>query len=364
MVHVDDVPRGKQSGAICPACGITLVARQGQIRVHHFAHGDDNSDGACEGWLHKTAKRLLYDRIRSALDDGRRIPIRWRCQERTCRCGVHEGDLLKHVDDVKLETPIAGPNIKPDLCLYKQGAPYKLIEIVVTSDPKAPTRDYAQEAGVLLLEFSLSRASDIDSVILGPILEPSATNLEAKHCPCPTCPHCKNWRTCDKAHHYCPRCNSCAREIHRYCRMCDSCVTGRNHWYCQKCGSCATGSHRHCVSCGDAMSWTEGKYPKHYCCYFTDMFRLPRCSDRVGPDVKTETHGHCIKCGARTGFSRIREFDPPYDTCYRCHRESQLRAREEWERRQGERQAKDRQEEEQWRDFNEWFQRRQRETRR
>ena len=187
-------PMGKQSGAICPACRITLIARQGQIRVHHFAHGGDHFDVACESWLHVTAKRLLYDRIRSALDDGRRIPISWQCQERTCRCGVHEGDLLKHVDDVALEARIAGTNIWPDLCLYKQGTPYKLIEIVVTHAPETPTRDYAQQAGVLQLEFHLIRVSDIDSVIRGAALRPRVANLEAKHCPCPICPHCNSWR--------------------------------------------------------------------------------------------------------------------------------------------------------------------------
>ena len=214
MVHVDDVPNGKQSGAICPACRMTLIARQGQIRVHHFAHGDDYSGGACESWLHATAKLLLFERILSALNDGRRIPIRWQCQERTCRCGVHVGDLLKHVDDIKLEATIADPNIRPDLCLYKQGTPYVLIEIVVKHAPEKRTRDYAQQSGILLLEFSLSRAFDINSLIRIATLEPSVANLEAKHCPCPICPHCNSWRACDNAHRYCRSCDSCGFGTH------------------------------------------------------------------------------------------------------------------------------------------------------
>ena len=308
--------------------------------------GDDYSDGACESWLHATAKRLLFERIRSALDDGRRIPIRWQCQEHTCRCGVHEGDLLKHTNDVKLEATIAGPSIRPDLCLYKQGAPYKLIEIVVTHAPETPTRDYAQQAGILLLEFSLSRASDIDSVIRGATLNPNVVNLEAKHCACQVCPHCKSWRACDNGH--------------RYCRRCDSCGFG-THPYCERCQSCVTRSHRHCVSCGEAMTWTKGGNPMHYCCSVTDRFKLPRCSDRVNSHSNGAAHGHCRECGSRTGINIVS--GQPYDRCRECkrlHRQEQIQAQEEWERQQQarreERQAKERQEKEQWRELNEWYQ--------
>ena len=40
------------------------------------------------------------------------------------------------------------------------------------------------------------------------------------------------------------------------------------------------GDHRHCRSCGDLMAYTKGDYDRHYCCFWTDKFGLPRCSER------------------------------------------------------------------------------------
>lgn len=37
---VDDVNRGKACDCYCAACRGPLVARQGEVRVHHFAHAD------------------------------------------------------------------------------------------------------------------------------------------------------------------------------------------------------------------------------------------------------------------------------------------------------------------------------------
>lgn len=37
---VDDVPRGKACACYCADCHAELIARQGEVRVHHFAHSD------------------------------------------------------------------------------------------------------------------------------------------------------------------------------------------------------------------------------------------------------------------------------------------------------------------------------------
>ncbi len=37
-VHVDEVPRGLDCNCVCPHCGEPLVARQGEIKEHGFAH--------------------------------------------------------------------------------------------------------------------------------------------------------------------------------------------------------------------------------------------------------------------------------------------------------------------------------------
>ncbi|MBO7595741.1 MAG: hypothetical protein J6T70_01690 [Bacteroidales bacterium] len=44
LVHVDEVENGLNCGCICPTCKCALIAKQGEIRIHHFAHQcDDDS---------------------------------------------------------------------------------------------------------------------------------------------------------------------------------------------------------------------------------------------------------------------------------------------------------------------------------
>ena len=82
------------------------------------------------------------------------------------------------------------------------------------------------------------------------------------------------------------------------------------------------GDHRHCASCGDLMVWTKGGYPKHYCCWLTDRFGLPRCEDRNPDHPINSTHGHCYRCGVRTRPSKGLYNDNGagfYKTCYDCN---------------------------------------------
>ncbi|GEK16156.1 competence protein CoiA family protein [Aliivibrio fischeri] len=53
FVDVANVPRGKQSGCICPSCKTPLFARQGEINVWHFAH-------ASKGVSENTVKECEY----------------------------------------------------------------------------------------------------------------------------------------------------------------------------------------------------------------------------------------------------------------------------------------------------------------
>ena len=46
MVHVDNVPNGLNCGCTCPCCHERLVARQGAILTHGFAHHSVDDRGA------------------------------------------------------------------------------------------------------------------------------------------------------------------------------------------------------------------------------------------------------------------------------------------------------------------------------
>ena len=64
LVHVDNVPNGKECGCICPACKKPLQAKNGgQVREHYFAHqpGVD-----CPTALETTLHFLAKDKIQRA----------------------------------------------------------------------------------------------------------------------------------------------------------------------------------------------------------------------------------------------------------------------------------------------------------
>src|SRR5690348_8256532 len=48
LVHVVDVPRGKACECRCVGCGRALIAKKGEVLVHHFAHANNE---ACSGSL-------------------------------------------------------------------------------------------------------------------------------------------------------------------------------------------------------------------------------------------------------------------------------------------------------------------------
>lgn len=59
IVSATDVTRGAGCGCVCLECGGPLLARQGEIREHHFAHINDCKNGNGESFIHKYAKELV-----------------------------------------------------------------------------------------------------------------------------------------------------------------------------------------------------------------------------------------------------------------------------------------------------------------
>ena len=61
IVHISEVNSGLNSNNYrCPKCNSFLIAKKGDIRIHHFAHYNyENCQGAQETALHKLAKEIL-----------------------------------------------------------------------------------------------------------------------------------------------------------------------------------------------------------------------------------------------------------------------------------------------------------------
>ena len=197
MVHVDSVPNGKASGSECPSCGGALVAKNRGVRkAHHFAHDatTDYPGGACEGWLHATAKRLLYERIQGALANSKPLTIRWRCSR--CSC-LHQGDLLKNVTGSCLEKHIPSANIRPDISLLGGVRVVKLVEIVVSHSPDQPVHQYSEDNSIPLVELNVDGAEGWDTTIRAATPDVTIHHFSGCPCDCITCrePTCGNQGT-------------------------------------------------------------------------------------------------------------------------------------------------------------------------
>ena len=60
MAHISEVERGLKCNCVCPMCRRALVAKQGKVREHHFAHAKgEECEHAGETALHLAAKDIL-----------------------------------------------------------------------------------------------------------------------------------------------------------------------------------------------------------------------------------------------------------------------------------------------------------------
>lgn len=59
IVKVEDVSRGLECGCLCPNCGDQLISRQGQEKVWHFAHENEECTGAVEAAVHM----MVHDHV-------------------------------------------------------------------------------------------------------------------------------------------------------------------------------------------------------------------------------------------------------------------------------------------------------------
>ena len=226
IVHVDDVPRGKACGARCASCDSELVAKKGEVRTHYFAHYSGNRHG-CEGWLHKTAKRILYERITRSINQRSPIPIKWSCPDEEPQL-VHEVDLLGKgiLNNARLEQYLPTWNIKPDITLMAEDTPKGLIEVVDTHRPEPPVL----ASGLPVCEVHVSEGADLE--VLAKDIIPVAV-MHNYPCPDPVCPIC--YRRRSKGCNYYKK-----RHMPTTHDYCDTCKTwgDRKHFHhnCSKCG--------------------------------------------------------------------------------------------------------------------------------
>ena len=160
LAHISEVNNGLQCGCSCPACGTALIARQGKVREHHFAHanGADCAE-AVETALHLAAKAMIAEHGQMVLPAvGIQFPhSSWRR-----RIALERRYEIESVDiEQKLGTII------PDV-IVRVGERRLLVEVKVTHGVDDEKLKRIRELGLSCVEINLS---DVDRDLSREILK-------------------------------------------------------------------------------------------------------------------------------------------------------------------------------------------------
>lgn len=172
-VGINEVERGRKCGCVCAACGHPLVARQGEIRVWHFAHdvqSDCNNMG--ETHIHLAAKQILRDRKKIVLPafHGREYGQEGEPDKEyltssilyspmhTDLCNEASEALFEAIeisaDDILVEESLQG--IRPDIILEREGRQL-LVEIRVSHETDVEKRKEIRRRKQPCIEIDLSK---------------------------------------------------------------------------------------------------------------------------------------------------------------------------------------------------------------
>ncbi len=154
LVHVRDVARGAACDCRCPACGESLVAKQGMIRDWHFAHGQGaDCSGAVESSLHLAAKAILQRGSGLMVPKGKVTVMKQLADGRKFRGRSRYRAAWMDYDQAKAEETI-GP-VRPDITLVSGGQKV-LVEIAVTHPVDEAKVGVLEQIGLPAMEIVLS----------------------------------------------------------------------------------------------------------------------------------------------------------------------------------------------------------------
>lgn len=153
LVSIKDVESGLKCGCTCPACGEELIARKGNIKIHHFAHtSGTNCEFGYETSLHLMAKDILskakeikLPEVILTFDSGKK-PIL-----------LSEAKTIP-IDRVELEKKF--DDIIPDIVVYS-GEKKLFVEIFVTHKVDDIKIEKVKNANISMIEINLRKKKNI-----------------------------------------------------------------------------------------------------------------------------------------------------------------------------------------------------------
>jgi hypothetical protein len=163
MITATEAPNGRACECICVACGGRLQARQGAVRVWHFAHDEEtNCQYASEAAIHRMAKQMIAERGRVFVPSrqlSRTICGEKRVWVETVAFNVQSAGL-QTLEDCTQEKTIGGGRFeggsrRPDVLASLDGRPLA-IEIRNTHAVDFDKQEWLERQGCSVLEIDVA----------------------------------------------------------------------------------------------------------------------------------------------------------------------------------------------------------------
>ena len=162
MVSATKVANGRACECICAACGVRLQARQGAIRVWHFAHDEEAScQYAAEAAIHRMAKQMIAERGRVFVPHRqlpRTIHGKKRVWTETITVNVQSAGLQMLADCTQEKTigdsRSEGDSRRPDVFASLEGRPLA-IEIRNTHPVDFDKQEWLERMGYSILRIDV-----------------------------------------------------------------------------------------------------------------------------------------------------------------------------------------------------------------
>lgn len=146
LITINQAPRGLACNCCCVSCGEPVVARQGAVREHHFAHHSNKESCSIqrESLLHLYAKEVICDALGLQLPPLPGIP-------------PANEDSSSWWDFAKVEEEVLQPaGFQPDLVAHLKDGSQLFVEVAVTSFIGEEKLERIKAAGTMTVEIDLS----------------------------------------------------------------------------------------------------------------------------------------------------------------------------------------------------------------
>ena len=157
LTNISEAKNGLKCACTCPACGGALVARQGKVREHHFAHASEKECcHAVETALHLAAKDIFAMRKELVLP-AIKIPSRYTRPYSKSYMDEDSPELVPQrcysIESVTVEQRLG--SIIPDVIVKINGREL-LVEVTVTHGVDRAKLRKIRDIGLSYLEIDLS----------------------------------------------------------------------------------------------------------------------------------------------------------------------------------------------------------------